>query len=169
MPITVPSIDMIEIGAGGGSIAWIDDLGLLRTGPESAGSIPGPVCYDRGGTHPCVTDADVVAGILDPDRFLGGDMKLNAEKARAAIGELGGRIGLGPEETAWGIFEVVCEQMAAAARAHATDRGIDHRGTPMLAFGGAGPAQAAERLGRDGHGAGLAGPSRPARSRYCFR
>lgn len=142
MPITVPSIDMIEIGAGGGSIAWIDDLGLLRTGPESAGSIPGPVCYDRGGTHPCVTDADVVAGILDPDRFLGGDMKLNADKARAAIGELGGKIGLGPEETAWGVFEVVCEQMAAAARAHATDRGIDHRGTPMLAFGGAGPVHA---------------------------
>ncbi|MCB1416609.1 MAG: hydantoinase/oxoprolinase family protein, partial [Nitratireductor sp.] len=142
MPITVPSIDMIEIGAGGGSIAWIDELGLLRTGPESAGSVPGPVSYGRGGTEPCVTDADVVAGILDPDRFLGGDMKLDAAGARAAVGELGAKIGLSPEETAWGIFEVVCEQMAAAARAHATDRGIDHRGLPMLAFGGAGPVHA---------------------------
>ncbi|MEZ5880994.1 MAG: hydantoinase/oxoprolinase family protein [Nitratireductor sp.] len=142
MPITVPSIDMIEIGAGGGSIAWIDELGLLRTGPESAGSVPGPVSYGRGGTEPCVTDADVVAGILDPDRFLGGDMKLDAAGARAAVGKLGAKIGLSPEETAWGIFEVVCEQMAAAARAHATDRGIDHRGLPMLAFGGAGPVHA---------------------------
>lgn len=142
MPITVPSIDMIEIGAGGGSIAWIDDLGLLRTGPESAGSIPGPVCYARGGTAPCVTDADVVLGILDPDRFLGGDMKLDAAAARAAIAALGERIGRSAEQTAWGIYEVVCEQMAGAARTHATDRGVDYRGLPMLAFGGAGPVHA---------------------------
>jgi len=142
MPITVPSIDMIEIGAGGGSIAWVDDLGLLRTGPESAGSIPGPVSYARGGTEPCVTDADVVLGILDPDRFLGGDMKLDAAGARTAIEKLGARIGLSAEQTAWGIYEVVCEQMAAAARTHATDRGVDYRGLPMLAFGGAGPVHA---------------------------
>ena len=142
MPITVPSIDMIEIGAGGGSIAWVDDLGLLRTGPESAGSIPGPVSYGRGGKEPCVTDADVVLGILDPDRFLGGDMKLDAAGARAAVGKLGAKIGLTPEQTAWGIYEVVCEQMAAAARTHATDRGVDYRGLPMLAFGGAGPVHA---------------------------
>ncbi|MGC4026899.1 MAG: hydantoinase/oxoprolinase family protein [Mesorhizobium sp.] len=142
MPITVPSIDMIEIGAGGGSIAWIDDLGLLKTGPESAGSIPGPVCYGRGGKKPCVTDADVVLGILDPDRFLGGDMKLDAEGAGKALEELGKRIGLTREQTAWGVFEVVCEQMAAATRTHATDRGIDYRGLPMLAFGGAGPVHA---------------------------
>ena len=142
MPITVPSIDMIEIGAGGGSIAWVDDLGLLRTGPESAGSIPGPVCYGRGGERPCVTDADVVLGILDPDRFLGGDMRLDAQAARAAVGRLGARLGLSPEATAWGIYEVVCEQMAGAARTHATDRGIDYRGLPMLAFGGAGPVHA---------------------------
>lgn len=142
MPITVPSIDMIEIGAGGGSIAWVDDLGLLRTGPESAGSIPGPVCYGRGGTEPCVTDADVVLGILDPDRFLGGDMRLDAAGARAAIASLGAGIGLTTEPAAWGIYEVVCEQMAAAARTHATDRGVDYRGLPMLAFGGAGPVHA---------------------------
>ncbi|MCC5969039.1 MAG: hydantoinase/oxoprolinase family protein [Pararhodobacter sp.] len=142
MPVTVPSIDLIEIGAGGGSIAWVDALGLLKTGPESAGSIPGPVCYGRGGTQPCVTDADVVIGILDPARFLGGDMPLDADAARAAIARLGDKLGLAPEATAWAVFEVVCEQMAAAARAHATDRGIDYRGLPMLAFGGAGPVHA---------------------------
>src|SRR5690606_25334242 len=142
MPITVPSIDMIEIGAGGGSIARVDDLGLLKTGPESAGSDPGPVCYGRGGTRPCVTDADVVLGIIDPDRFLGGDMKLDKAAASDALEELGDKIGLDREHTAWGVFEVVCEQMAAAARTHATDRGIDYRGLPLLAFGGAGPVHA---------------------------
>ncbi|MDQ0316909.1 hydantoinase/oxoprolinase family protein [Amorphus orientalis] len=142
MPITVPSIDMIEIGAGGGSIASIDSLGLLKTGPESAGSIPGPVCYGRGGEEPCVTDADVVLGIIDPDRFLGGDMTLDADGARAALGALGKKLGLTAEKAAWGVFEVVCEQMAAATRTHATDRGIDYRGMPMLAFGGAGPVHA---------------------------
>ena len=142
MPITVPSIDMIEIGAGGGSIASIDSLGLLKTGPESAGSIPGPVCYGRGGENPCVTDADVVLGIIDPDRFLGGDMTLDADGARAALGALGKKLGLSAEKAAWGVFEVVCEQMAAATRTHATDRGIDYRGLPLLAFGGAGPVHA---------------------------
>lgn len=142
MPITVPSIDMIEIGAGGGSIARVDALGLLKTGPDSAGSDPGPVCYGRGGTEPCVTDADVVLGILDPENFLGGDMKLDADAARAALGRLGDKLGVSPEKAALGVFEVVCEQMAAATRAHATDRGVDYRGLPMLAFGGAGPVHA---------------------------
>lgn len=142
MPVTVPSIDLIEIGAGGGSIAWVDDLGLLRTGPESAGSVPGPVSYGRGGTEPCVTDADVVIGILDPERFLGGDMPLDAGAARAALAGLGEKLGLAPEAAAWAVYEVVCEQMAAAARAHATDRGVDYRGLPLLAFGGAGPVHA---------------------------
>ncbi len=142
MPVTVPSIDLIEIGAGGGSIARIDALGLLKTGPESAGSDPGPVCYGRGGTEPCVTDADVILGIIDPARFLGGDMTLDAESARAALSRLGSNIGLTAEQAAWGVFEVVCEQMASAVRAHATDRGMDYRGLPMLAFGGAGPVHA---------------------------
>ena len=142
MPITVPSIDMIEIGAGGGSIARVDDLGLLKTGPESAGSEPGPVCYGRGGTDPCVTDADVVLGIIDPDRFLGGDMTLDAEAAGTALEKLGQELGLSREQAAWGVFEVVCEQMASAARTHATDRAIDYRGLPLLAFGGAGPVHA---------------------------
>ena len=142
MPITVPSVDMIEIGAGGGSIARIDDLGLLKVGPDSAGSNPGPACYGRGGTDACVTDADVVLGILDPDNFLGGDMSLDKDASLAAISRLAGRLALSPEETAFGIFSVVGESMAAAARAHATDRGVNYRGLPLLAFGGAGPVHA---------------------------
>ncbi len=142
MPITVPSIDMIEIGAGGGSIASVDDLGLLRIGPESAGSMPGPACYGRGGESACVTDADVVLGILDPDRFLGGDMRLDMAAANAAVDRVGAKLGLPRALAAWGMFEVVCEQMAAATRTHATERGIDYRGLPLLAFGGAGPVHA---------------------------
>jgi N-methylhydantoinase A len=142
MPVTVPSIDLVEIGAGGGSVARIDALGLLKTGPDSAGSDPGPVCYGRGGRAPCVTDADVALGIISPERFLGGDMKLDAEGAWSALARLGEEGGFTPEEAAWGVFEVVCEQMASAVRAHATERGIDYRGLPMLAFGGAGPVHA---------------------------
>ncbi|UYV39353.1 hydantoinase/oxoprolinase family protein [Rhodobacteraceae bacterium D3-12] len=142
MPITVPSIDMIEIGAGGGSIASVDDLGLMKVGPESAGSMPGPSCYGRGGTDACVTDADLVLGVLDADRFLGGDMKLDKPASEAALKSLGDKLNLPVSQTAWGVFEVVCEQMAAATRTHATERGIDYRGMPVLAFGGAGPVHA---------------------------
>ena len=142
MPITVPSIDMIEIGAGGGSIASVNDMGLLKIGPESAGSMPGPISYDRGGTEPCVTDADVVLGILAADRFLGGDMQLDMAGAEAAFDALGKTLNLSREQAAWGVFEVVCEQMASATRTHATERGIDYRGLPLLAFGGAGPVHA---------------------------
>lgn len=142
MPITVPSIDMIEIGAGGGSIASVDDLGLLRVGPQSAGSMPGPACYGRGGKDACVTDADLVLGVLDADRFLGGDMKLDLAASQAAFDRLGDALKLPRNQAAWGVFEVVCEQMAAATRTHATERGIDYRGLPLLAFGGAGPVHA---------------------------
>ena len=142
MPITVPSIDMIEIGAGGGSIARVDNLGLLKVGPDSAGSDPGPACYDNGGTDACVTDADVVLGILDANHFLGGDMPLDAARAETAVGELAERLGVGVQQAAYGIFSVVGESMAAAARAHATDRGVNYRGLPLLAFGGAGPVHA---------------------------
>ncbi|WP_414902417.1 hydantoinase/oxoprolinase family protein [Sphingomonas flavalba] len=150
MPVAVPSIDMIEIGAGGGSIARIDELGLLKVGPDSAGSNPGPACYDRGGAQACVTDADLVLGILDADNFLGGDMKLAIDKSRAAIQKLADGLGVSLEEAAYGIFSVVGESMASAARAHATDRGVNYRGLPMLAFGGAGPVHAcyvAEQVG----------------------
>ena len=142
MPITVPSIDMIEIGAGGGSIARVDSMGLLKVGPDSAGSAPGPACYRRGGENPCVTDADLALGILDADNFLGGDMQLDIEGARNAISKLAKALNVTVEETAYGIFSIVGESMASAARAHATDRGVNYRGLPMLAFGGAGPVHA---------------------------
>lgn len=142
MPVIIPAIDMIEIGAGGGSLASVDTLGLLKVGPHSAGSEPGPACYGRGGENPAVTDADLLLGLLDADNFLGGDMKLNKAASATAIKPLAAKLGTSVEQTARGIFEVVNESMAAAARAHATDRGIDYRGMPVLAFGGAGPVHA---------------------------
>jgi len=142
MPLTIPSIDMIEIGAGGGSIAYVDDLGLLKVGPQSAGSQPGPAAYGRGGTEPTVTDADLVLGLLDADNFLGGDMPLDRPASEAAMDRLTLGLGVGRDQAASGIYRVVAEAMAGAARAHATDRGVDHRGLPLLAFGGAGPVHA---------------------------
>jgi N-methylhydantoinase A len=144
LPVTIPSIDMIEIGAGGGSIAHADALGLLKVGPESAGSAPGPACYGRGGKQPTVTDADLVLGLLDADNFLGGDMKLDRAAADRAMAALAAELDLSPTHAARGIFRVVTEAMAAAARAHATDRGVDYRGMPLFAFGGAGPVHACE-------------------------
>jgi N-methylhydantoinase A len=142
MPLTIPSIDMIEIGAGGGSIAYVDDLGLLKVGPQSAGSEPGPACYGRGGAQPTVTDADLVLGLLDAANFLGGDMPLDKPAAEAVIDRLAASLGASRAQAAAGIYRVVAEAMAGAARAHATDRGVDHRGLPLLAFGGAGPVHA---------------------------
>ena len=107
LPVIIPSIDMIEIGAGGGSIARVDSLGLLKVGPDSAGSAPGPVCYGRGGKSPTVTDADLVLGLLDADNFLGGDMKLDCKSAEAAVGKLGDDLNLSPTQAARGIFRVV--------------------------------------------------------------
>ena len=142
IPVIIPAVDMIEIGAGGGSLASIDPLGLLKVGPRSAGSEPGPACYGRGGENPAVTDADVVIGILDADNFLGGEMQLDKAAAEAAIKPLADQLSTSVKQAAGGIFQVVNESMAAAARAHATDRGIDYRGIPVLAFGGAGPVHA---------------------------
>jgi len=144
LPVTIPSIDMIEIGAGGGSIAHADALGLLKVGPESAGSAPGPACYGRGGIEPTVTDADLMLGLLDADNFLGGDMKLDPAATDRAMNALARRLDLSPMQAARGVFRVVTEAMAAAARAHATDRGVDYRGMPLFAFGGAGPVHACE-------------------------
>jgi N-methylhydantoinase A len=142
LPVTVPCIDMIEIGAGGGSLSGKDSLGLLTVGPQSAGSRPGPVCYGRGGVRPTVTDADLVLGMLDADNFLGGEMKLDLEATRTALKNFGKEVGLDADRLALGIYEIVGESMAAAVRTHATDRGVDWRGTPLLAFGGAGPVHA---------------------------
>jgi len=138
LPVTVPAIDMIEVGAGGGSIARVDDLGLLKVGPESAGSEPGPACYARGGAEPTVTDADLILGLMSAENFLGGEMKLDAGGSMEALSRLGERLGTSGEEAALGIYRIVGESMAGAVRAHATDRGTDPRGLPLLAFGGAG-------------------------------
>ena len=144
LPIRVPVIEMIEIGAGGGSIARIDSLGLLKVGPDSAGADPGPACYALGGRQPTVTDADLVLGYLDPDFFLGGRMRLDVEAARRAIeSTVATPLGLASvEAAAWGIHRVVNENMAAAARIHGIERGVDLRAYPLFAFGGAGPVHA---------------------------
>ena len=139
LPVRIPVIDMIEIGAGGGSIARIDSLGLLKVGPDSSGADPGPVCYGLSGTEPTVTDADLVLGYLDADYFLGGQMRLDVERARTALARLGTKLGMSVEQAAWGIHQIVNENMANAARAHLGERGKDPRRMPMYAFGGAGP------------------------------
>jgi N-methylhydantoinase A len=139
LPIRIPVIDMIEIGAGGGSIARVDALGLLKVGPESAGAEPGPACYGRGGGEPTVTDADLVLGYLDPKYFLGGQMPLDAQAARSALSRVAEKLGLTIEKAAWGIHQIVNENMANAARAHLGERGKDPRRMPLYAFGGAGP------------------------------
>jgi N-methylhydantoinase A len=140
LPVKIQVIEMIEIGSGGGSIARVDSLGLLRVGPDSAGADPGPACYGLGGTEPTVTDADLVLGYLDPGFFLGGRMRLDASAAREAIRRaVAEPLGLGIEEAAWGIHRSVNEVMANAARVHVLERGRDPRGLPAMVFGGAGP------------------------------
>ena len=150
LPLKVPVIEMIEIGAGGGSLARVDKLGLLKVGPDSAGAEPGPACYDRGGDEPTVTDADLVLGYLSPDYFLGGKMRLNLEKARQAIEHKIARpLKVDLLRAAWGIHQVVNENMANAARIHLVEKGRDPRDYSLIAFGGAGPVHAyrvAERL-----------------------
>jgi len=139
LPVRIPVIEMIEIGAGGGSIARIDSLGLLKVGPDSSGADPGPVCYGQGGTQPTVTDADLLLGYLDADYFLGGKMRLDRDGTKHALARLGKPLGMSPEQVAWGIHQIVNENMANAARAHLGERGKDPRRMPMYAFGGAGP------------------------------
>jgi N-methylhydantoinase A len=142
MPLRVPVIDLIEIGAGGGSIAGVGPFGLPKVGPESTGADPGPACYGQGGTHPTVTDADLLLGYLNPDFFLGGEMRLDVGAAREAIGRLGADLGLGVEEAAGAVHRVVNENMAGAARMHAVERGRDLRRFALVATGGAGPVHA---------------------------
>ncbi len=143
LPIRVPCIELIEIGAGGGSLARVDRMGLLKVGPESAGADPGPACYAQGGTTPTVTDADLLLGYLDPAFFLGGRMRLDPDAAgRAVESKIAKRMGLSLTDAAWGIHRVVNENMAAAARVHGIERGRDLRAYPLFAFGGAGPVHA---------------------------
>ena len=153
MPISIPVIDMVEIGAGGGSLARVDSMRQIRVGPRSAGSEPGPACYGRGGEEPAVTDADLVLGRLDPDDFAGGTMTLDAEASATALARaVGAPLELDAADAAWGLSEVVDENMANAARVHAVENGEDLAGYTMIAFGGAAPLHAArlcEKLGID--------------------
>ena len=143
LPVRIPVVDLIEIGAGGGSIARVDELGLPAVGPRSAGSEPGPACYGRGGREPTVTDADTVLGYLNPEYFVGGRLGLDADAAQAALDEHVGRpLGMSPVEAAWTVFRQVNEQMARAAAVHASEHGVDLRRFALLAFGGAGPIHA---------------------------
>jgi N-methylhydantoinase A len=151
LPLRIPVIEMVEIGAGGGSIASIDALGRIAVGPQSAGSEPGPVCYRRGGSEPTVTDADLVLGRIDPATFSGGKMPLDGAAAERAIAErIGAKLDLAAEHAALGISEVVDENMASAARVHAIESGKDLRPRTLIAFGGAAPlhaARVADKLG----------------------
>ena len=150
LPLKISALELIEIGAGGGSIARVDALGLLKVGPASAGSEPGPACYGRGGREPTVTDADLVLGYLDPAFFAGGAMPLRVDAARTALDSLASPSGLSGAELAWGVFEVVTENMVSAARVHIAERGRDPRRYTLVATGGAGPVHAwylAARLG----------------------
>ncbi len=151
LPIKASSVELVEIGAGGGSVARIDRLGLLKVGPDSAGAEPGPACYGRGGTEPTVTDADLLLGYIDPAFFLGGRMRLDVEAARAALASrVADPLGLSIEQAAWTVHQIVNENMANAARTHAVERGRDSRNFPLFAFGGAGPVHAyrvAQKLG----------------------
>ncbi|MDK3018925.1 hydantoinase/oxoprolinase family protein [Pseudodonghicola flavimaris] len=153
MPISIPVIEMIEIGAGGGSLAWVDAMGRIQAGPQSAGSEPGPACYGQGGTRPAITDADLLLGKLDPENFAGGKIRLSVPAAEQAVAtEVGARLGLGTQAAAFGICDVVDENMANAARVHAVENGKNISDTRMIAFGGAAPLHAArlcEKLGID--------------------
>ncbi|MFT6031933.1 MAG: N-methylhydantoinase A [Arenicella sp.] len=153
MPISIPVIDMVEIGAGGGSLAHVDSMRQIRVGPESAGSEPGPACYGQGGKRPAVTDADLVLGKLDPNNFAGGSIRLTtADSEQALVDELGSKLGMDALTAAYGLAEVVDENMANAARVHAVENGQNLADYTMIAFGGAAPLHAGrlcEKLGVD--------------------
>lgn len=150
LPLLTPSVELIEIGAGGGSIAHVDALGLLTVGPQSAGADPGPACYGFGGRHATVTDADLLLGYLNADYFLGGAMRLDPAAGQAAVERLAAELGLSAVQAAWGIHELVNENMASAAGVYIAERGQDPRRFTLIATGGAGPGHAtgvARKLG----------------------
>ncbi|HSB05933.1 MAG TPA: hydantoinase/oxoprolinase family protein, partial [Thermodesulfobacteriota bacterium] len=151
LTIQVPVVDLMEIGAGGGSIAKVSRMGTLQVGPESSGADPGPICYGRGGTDPCVTDADLLLGYLDENYFLGGEMKLDKEAARRGVEEKITRpLGVSFIQAVWGIHDLINETMAAAAKTHIAEKGGNPKIVTIVAFGGAGPVHAyglARKLG----------------------
>ena len=151
-PLALPMVDVHTVGAGGGSVAWLDAGGALRVGPRSAGAVPGPACYGRGGEEPTVTDANLVLGYLDAASPLAGGVDLDRVAAERVVRELGDRAGLSLEETAAGIVRVASAEMARAVRVVTVERGIDPRGLALVPFGGAGPLHAAaiaDELGMD--------------------
>ena len=151
LPLRIPVIEMVEIGAGGGSIAHVDSMGRIGVGPESAGADPGPACYGRGGRHPAVTDANLSLGRYDPGRFAGGSIKLDVGAAHdALLADVGAKLGLTAELAGLGVIEMVDENMANAARVHAIESGKTYEGRTLIAFGGGGPVHAcrvAEKVG----------------------
>ncbi|UWU24553.1 hydantoinase/oxoprolinase family protein (plasmid) [Rhizobium sp. CB3060] len=151
MPISIPVVEMVEIGAGGGSIASVDGMRQIRVGPHSAASEPGPACYQRGGKNPTVTDADLILGKLDPENFAGGAIRLSIDASRRAMSDdIGSVIALDPEAAAYGTCEMVDENMANAGRVHTVENGKDISDFTMITFGGAGPLHAArlcEKMG----------------------
>jgi N-methylhydantoinase A len=150
IPVRIPVIDMVEIGAGGGSIARVDALRRITVGPDSAGSVPGPACYGQGGAAPTVTDADVLLGWIDPGKFAGGKIVLQPERAALAAQDVAAPVGMTLQQAALGITEIVTETMASAARVHAVENGKETGGRTMIAFGGAAPlhaARLAQKLG----------------------
>lgn len=144
LPLCLASVDLIEIGAGGGSIARRDGLGLLKVGPESAGSEPGPACYGRGGAEPTLTDANLALGLLNPEGFAGGSVRLDMAAAEAALARLGASLDLDPGRAALGIRELANENMASAARVHAAERGVEPDRLALVVTGGGGPLHGAE-------------------------
>ena len=151
LTIQVPVVDLMEIGAGGGSIAKVSRLGTLQVGPESSGAAPGPICYGRGGTDPCVTDADLLLGYLDEEYFLGGEMRLDKAGAKRGVEEkIAGPLGVSFIQAVWGIHDLINETMAAAAKTHIAEKGGNPKIVTIAAFGGAGPVHAyglAKKLG----------------------
>ena len=155
VPIQIPMIDIRTIGAGGGSIAWIDKGGMLRVGPESAGANPGPACYGTGGERPAVTDANLLLGRINPGNFLGGEMALDLEAAEKAIASVAGPLGRTAEETALAIVQIANNNMVGALRSVLIERGLDPRDFALLAFGGAGPLHAADLMNDAGIPSGV--------------
>ena len=151
LPLRIPVIEMVEIGAGGGSIAQVDSMGRIQVGPESAGADPGPACYGRGGTHPAVTDANLALGRYDPELFAGGALRLYPDQSRKALAEhVGGKLALSADMAALGVVEMVDENMANAARVHAIESAKNYEGRVVIAFGGGGPVhgyRVAEKIG----------------------
>jgi N-methylhydantoinase A len=161
-PVMFPVVDIVEVGAGGGSIAWIDAFGALKLGPQSAGSAPGPICYGVGGLEPTVTDANVVLGRIGATSFLGGEMTLDADAARRGIAErLCPALGMNPTEAAHGVLKIAAAKMSLAVRGISVERGYDPRDFTMVAMGGAGPLHAVE-IARELHIPSVVIPNLPA-------